>query len=58
MPEAEPSNVPGELRPAAARSASTALQKLEALSELERAIVYAEILGRPKALRLEDEADS
>ncbi len=58
MPEAEASHVPEELRPAAARSASSGLQKLEALSEMERAIVYAEILGRPKALRLEDEADS
>ena len=58
MPEAEASNVPGELRPAAARPASSGLKKLERLSELERAIVYAEILGRPKALQLEDEAAS
>ena len=38
------------------RSAGTGLAKLEGLSELERAILYAEILGPPKALQADDEA--
>jgi hypothetical protein len=32
------------------------LKKLEGLSELERAIIYAEILGPPRALQADDEA--
>jgi len=49
----------GAAPPAAARqSASRGLKKLEGLSELERAIIYAEILGPPKALQSDGEADS
>jgi hypothetical protein len=49
----------GAARPAAVRqSASSGLRKLEGLSELERAIIYAEILGPPKALQSDGEADS
>ncbi len=40
------------------RSTSRGLKKLEGLSELERAIIYAEILGPPKALQPDSEADS
>jgi len=39
------------------RSTASGLKKLEGLSELERAIVYAEILGPPKALRSDEGAD-
>jgi len=49
----------GAAPPAAARqSTSGGLKKLEGLSELERAIIYAEILGPPKALQSDGEADS
>ena len=44
---------PAEVR----RSTASGLKKLEGLSELERAIIYAEILGPPKALQPDDEAD-
>jgi hypothetical protein len=50
---------PGAAPPAAAsRSTPSGLKKLEGLSELERAIIYAEILGPPKALQPDGEADS
>jgi hypothetical protein len=39
------------------RSTARGLKKLEGLSELERAIIYAEILGPPKALRSDEGAD-
>jgi len=42
---------PAEVR----RSTARGLKKLRGLSELERAIIYAEILGPPKALQLDDE---
>ncbi len=45
---------PAEVR----RSTASGLKKLEGLSELERAIIYAEILGPPKALQADDELDS
>jgi hypothetical protein len=44
---------PAEVR----RSTARGLKKLEGLSELERAIIYAEILGPPKALRSDEGAD-
>ena len=49
----------GAARPAAARqSTASGLKRLGRLSELERAIIYAEILGPPKALQSDGEADS
>ena len=45
---------PAEVR----RSTARGLKKLRGLSELERAIIYAEILGPPKALQSDGEADS
>jgi hypothetical protein len=44
---------PAEVR----RSTARGLKKLRGLSELERAIIYAEILGPPKALRSDEGAD-
>jgi hypothetical protein len=54
-PDAEALAAP--LPAAARRSTARGLKKLEGLSELERAIIYAEILGPPKALRSEEGAD-
>lgn len=55
MPSAPPDGIPvsseedDEMK-AARRPRSTGLERLEDYSELERAILYAEILGPPKAL--------
>jgi len=56
---AKPGSEAGGLAPPAEvrRSTARGLKKLRGLSELERAIIYAEILGPPKALRSDEGAD-